>query len=181
MFSCRPSRRWLQFRLQTLLLGTLIAAVACCWFTPFVREVRRADGTLEARYRLRREWNGALTAAGEQWEFYNNGKPERRWIQNLGAPGAECDGTNCTHWDAEGRQLTPGEGQFHHLIWLITHTIQPDAWTDCEGQGLITTFDAGCRLIVEEESDFVDEGGVTECDDADTSASLEIDLTDPFR
>jgi hypothetical protein len=128
-FSRLLSRRWLQFRLRTLLLSTVVVAIACCWLTPFTREERWPDGTLQARYRLRRQWSGAVVATGEQWEFYDTGQPERRWVQHSGPPGGECDGTNCTHWSADGERETPGRDLFGHLIWLITHTITPESWT----------------------------------------------------
>jgi len=153
MFSKLLSRRWLQFRLRTLLLLTLAAAIGCCWFVPFTREEHWPDGTIKARYRMqRRTWNGSLVAAGEQWEFYEHtSQPERRWVQYGGLPGADCDGRNCTHWDATGKS-NPGD-QFDHLIWLIMHTISPDSWADNGGSGTITGFpcNISCSFVDEDD------------------------------
>src|SRR5687768_3103069 len=71
---CWTPRRWLQFRLRTLLGAMLLAAVLLgWWFQPFVVETRHDDGSLRTRFELRRDWRGRRVSHGVQAWYLRNG------------------------------------------------------------------------------------------------------------
>lgn len=113
-----PRRRWLQFRLRTLLGVTLLAgAFLGWWFQPFVVETRRDDGSLRTRFEVQWDWRGRVVSHGTQAWYLRDGT--RFTKQDFGTPLG----------DGEFHSLLARDGDFDSLIWLITETIEPDSWS----------------------------------------------------
>ena len=115
-----PRRRWLQFRLRTLLGVMLLAAVLLgWWFQPFVVETRRDDGSLRTRFELRRDWRGRRVSHGVQSWYLRDGT--RFATTDYGTPLG----------DDEFLSLLAKEKDFDSLIWLIAETITVESrWSD---------------------------------------------------
>lgn len=117
-FPPRPRRRWLQFRLRTLLGVMLLAALFLgWWFRPFVVETRRDDGSLRTRFELRRDWRGRRVSHGVQAWYLRNGV--RFTKTDFGTPLR----------DDEFQTVLGRDGDFDSLIWWITDSIEPETWS----------------------------------------------------
>jgi hypothetical protein len=53
----KRKRRWFQFSLRTLMIFTLICAVACDWFGWQAKIVRDKDGRTQSRRQHAFDWN----------------------------------------------------------------------------------------------------------------------------
>jgi hypothetical protein len=116
----RTPRSYFQLRLRTLLVLCTLAGIAMgWWFMPFVREAHREDGSLRSRFELRRNWRGQVVSHGKQIWYSRDGKQALSQI-DYGTPYDDADFTAV---------LNKG-GDFDHLIWLITETLDPKTWTD---------------------------------------------------
>ena len=122
---CPAYKPRFQFRLRNILiLTTATCVVLGWWFRTLTIEHTWPDGTIKGRYQVRRDWRGSFVGVGEQIEYYENGRPLRRWIQWSGTPGADCNDGNCTHWNENGRVE-----EYGHFLWLIK-PVDPNLFAD---------------------------------------------------
>ena len=68
-------RQVLPYTLRTLFVGvTLLALALAWWMRPQTIEIMRDDGTLVARFQVRRDWRGRLVARGLQSWYLSDGQ-----------------------------------------------------------------------------------------------------------
>lgn len=135
-----PRRRWLQFRLRTLLGVMLLAALLLgWWFRPFVVETRRDDGSIRTRFELRRDWRGRRVSHGVQAWYLRDGARITR--TDYGTPLG----------NDEFLSLLAKEGDFDSLIWLIAETVTPES--------SVLSLQIGSGQTVEPDAEDSDGGG----------------------
>jgi hypothetical protein len=73
--------RLVRFRMRSVLVAVAVLAVALGWWLrPQVVEVLRDDGSLAARFQVRRNWRGERVAQGTQEWFLPDGQCFRRQV-----------------------------------------------------------------------------------------------------
>jgi hypothetical protein len=107
------------YGLRHLFIATALAAIAAAlWLRPYAVEVRRADGSLQARFELRRDWRGNEIAHGQQ-VWYDRGGDVFLTKSLHGQKRTEA----VDEWlDIDP---PPGQWSFNRLMWLILETTEP--------------------------------------------------------